>query len=257
MKKTILFAGILLSSAVHSASFYIPFVKPIEQRVIDDPRGGSTKRFEGCGPVAASMLFSYWESERDFKIMKEEFVFDGAYHPSQTIKEFYTASWSQKAPAKAKAPDGKRYTQTFTIPNSLVKGHKRFVKTANAQNAEHLTVRRLKAKNSKTKKLHTPKNLVKEKKPFVSLIHNIPACLNSKDNKSGGWHYVVVVGFDDEKKTVDLLSGWKELNARTSTDGEVRRRRNHPDSNKAHIKCSFDEFLKANPAYYWIEESDS
>ncbi|MBK25334.1 MAG: hypothetical protein CME70_15170 [Halobacteriovorax sp.] len=257
MKTILLLALYLASFSLFANTLYIPFVKPVEQRVIKDPRGGSSKRFEGCGPVAASMLFSYWEGERDYKILSEEQVYDGTFHPKKTIKEFYTASWSQKAPARGKAPDGKKYPQTFTLPNGLVKGLKTFVQKANSINAEKLIVKRLKAKNSNSKKLKTIERLLEKKVPFISLIHNIPACLNSKDNKSGGWHYVVIVGLDKEKKTIDLLSGWKELNADTSTDTEVHQRRSHPDSDKAHIKCNIDEFINANPAYYWIEELDS
>lgn len=256
MKNLIITAALLLSTSAYS-SLYIPFVKPMEQRVIDDPRGGNTKRFEGCGPVAAAMLLSYWESERDYKIMSEPQIFDGAYHPAATIKKFYTDSWSQRAPATAKAPDGKIYPQTFTLPNSLVKGLKRFVSRANENNTEKLIVKRLKAKRSDVKKLKTLKDLIVNKKPAIALIHNIPACLSSKDNKSGGWHYVVIVGMDEQNNSIDLLSGWKELDARSSTDSEVHHRRNHRDSDKGHIKCSFEEFTKANPALYWIEESDS
>lgn len=245
------------AEAVSSHAQYIPFVKPIEQRVIDDPRGGNKKRFEGCGPVAAAMLFSYWEGEKNFKIMSEPQIFNGSYHPSQTIKEFYTASWSQKAPAKAKAPDGKKYNQTFTLPNSLVSGLNKFVLKANLNNAEKLRVNRYKARNSTVNKLKVLRKQLSLKNPVISLIHNIPACLNSKDNKSGGWHYVVVVGMNMVDQTVDILSGWKELDARSSTGSDVHQRRNHPDSNKAHVKCSLDEFTRANPAFYWIEESDS
>ncbi len=257
MKTTLILSLYLASFSLLANTIYIPFVKPVEQRVIKDPRGGASKRFEGCGPVAASMLFSYWEGERDFKILSEEQVYDGVFHPKRTIEEFYKASWSQKAPARAKAPDGKKYPQTFTLPNGLVKGLKVFVKKANSMNSEKLVVKRLKAKHSNNKKVEVLKNLLASKTPFISLIHNIPACLSSKDNKSGGWHYVVVVGFDETKKTIDLLSGWKEMNADTSIDTEVHVRRSHPDSDKAHIKCDLSEFIKANPAYYWIEELDS
>lgn len=255
MKNLISIITILVSFNIHAS--YIPFVKPIEQKVIDDPRGGNSKRFEGCGPVAAAMLLSYWETERDFRIMNETHIFNGSYHPSKTIKNFYIDSWSQKAPARAKAPDGKKYAQTFTLPNSLVKGLKKFVKKANSINTEKLVVKRFKAKNSASQKLKVLDELISSKKPVISLIHNIPACLNSKDNKSGGWHYVVIVGIDKNRKTVDLLSGWKELDANTSTDTQVHHRRSSPDTDKAHINCSFDELVKANPAFYWIETSDS
>ncbi|MFT6071301.1 MAG: hypothetical protein ACJAT2_000483 [Bacteriovoracaceae bacterium] len=253
MKILILLGALILSSSAFSS--YIPFVKSIEQRVINDPRGGSSQRFEGCGPVAAAMLLSYWQGQRDFEIMSED-SFDERVHPTATISDFYKASWTQKAPAKAKAPDGKRYNQSFTLPSHMVRGLKKFVKKSNLKDSRKLVVRRLKAKESSKRKLSVLKELLKKKVPLISLIHNIPACLNSKDNKSGGWHYVVLVGMNEKKKTVDLLSGWKELDASTSTGPEVHQRRNHPDSDKGHVRCDQSELIKANPAFYWIEEND-
>ncbi len=253
MKTIILLGALIISSSAFSS--YIPFVKSIEQRVIDDPRGGSVKRFEGCGPIAAAMLLSYWQGQKDFEIMSED-SFDGSVHPDKTIKEFYKASWTQKAPAKAKAPDKKRYNQSFTLPNFMVKGLKSFVEKSNQKDSRKLVVKRLKAKTGSSKKISHLKKLLEKDIPVISLIHNIPACLNSKDNKSGGWHYVVLVGMNEKKKTVDLLSGWKELDANTSTGPEVHQRRNHPDSDKGHVRCSISELVKANPAFYWIEEND-
>lgn len=254
MKKLIILGALLISGT--AVSSYIPFVKSIEQRVIKDPRGGKSKRFEGCGPVAAAMLFSYWQGQKDFEIMSED-SFDGSIHPSQTIKDFYTASWTQKAPAKAKAPDGKKYNQSFTLPNGMVKGLQSFVKKSNLIDSRKLKVKRLKARVKSELKIKTLRELLEKDIPVISLIHNIPACLSSKDNKSGGWHYIVLVGMNEEKKTVDLLSGWKELDAQTSTDSSVHHRRNSPDSDKGHVKCDTSELIKANPAFYWLEESDS
>ena len=247
----ILLLGALVASSAYSS--YIPFVKSIEQRVIKDPRGGSSKRFEGCGPVAAAMLFSYWQGQKDFNIMSEG-TFSGSLHPRATISDFYKASWTQKAPAKAKAPDGKKYHQSFTLPSGMVKGLKSFALKASQEDARELIVKRLKAKASTLLKTKELKRLLKNETPVISLIHNIPACLNSKDNKSGGWHYVVLVGMNEQKGEVDLLSGWKELDAETSTDSTVHHRRNHPDSDKGHVKCDLTELMKANPAFYWIEE---
>lgn len=255
MKKLLLLACFLISPQVLAT--YISFVKPIEQRVIEDPRGGSASRFEGCGPIAAAMLLSYWETERDYKIMSENHIFNGSYHPAKTIKEFYKASWTQRAPATAKAPDGKKYAQSFTLPNSLVKGLKKFVVKANSNNTEKLIVKRFKARNHNDKKIELLEKLIREKKPVISLIHNIPACLNSKDNKSGGWHYVVIVGVESKTRQVNLISGWKELDSISSTSQDVHQRNSHPDTDKAHIKCSYEELIKANPAFYWIEEDAS
>lgn len=249
--KLILLLGVFATSSAYSS--YIPFVKSIEQRVIKDPRGGSSKRFEGCGPVAAAMLFSYWQGQKDFNIMSEG-SFNGSLHPKKTISDFYKASWTQKAPAKAKAPDGKRYHQSFTLPNGMVKGLWSFAEKASQKDSRKLMVKRLKAKVSTALKIKELKRLLNNDIPVISLIHNIPACLNSKDNKSGGWHYVVLVGMNEKKGEVDLLSGWKELDATESTDSSVHHRRNHADSNKGHVKCDLTELVKANPAFYWIEE---
>lgn len=253
MKILFLLGALFVSSTVYSS--YIPFVKSIEQRVIKDPRGGDSKRFEGCGPIAAAMLFSYWQGQKDFEIMSED-SYDGTAHPLKTINDFYTASWTQKAPAKAKAPDGKKYNQSFTLPNGMVRGLKSFVKKTNQKDSRTLIVKRLKAKVSSSKKMKVLKELLEKEIPVISLIHNIPACLSSKDNKTGGWHYVVLVGMNEEEATLDLLSGWKELDSKTSTGSEVHHRRNSPDSDKGHVKCDTSELIKANPAFYWIEEND-
>jgi len=255
MKYLLPLSLILMTFQVKAASSYVRFVKPMEQKVITNPHpNGNGKRFEGCGPVAAAMTMGYWETERNYSIMHSQDDFDGTDHPYKTIRRFYKESGTRKAPAKSTADDGKKYNQSYTMPDKLVKGLKTSVDRANNKRGRlaKLVVNRAKAAPFRTwdYRLSKLKTQLKKKNPVIVLLHNIPGCLTGKDSKSGGWHYVVFNGYNDSTKKFYVLSGWDEL-TNSATYSSLAHVTN---GTSTLVECSFKEIKKTNPALFWIEK---
>ena len=132
---------LMLTMAITALSFgaqatnksYVKNVMALEQRILTNPHpSGDGKRFEGCGPIAAASILGYFQTEKGYKTMQSGDNFTGFSHPSKTIKKFYKEAPSRKAPAKGTyEPDGKRYNQSYTLPDKMVKGLKHFVNKAN------------------------------------------------------------------------------------------------------------------------------
>ena len=239
----------LFCGTAYSNSAYLKYVKPMEQKTIDNPYkvNGNPRRLEGCGPIASSMLMGFWETEKNYTIMHSGDNFNGMNHPYKTIKRNYKESGARKSP-------GSR--QSYTLPDKLVKGLKTSVARANRKvtgNKKKLAVSRAKAAPFRkwSYRLSKLKQSLNKGYPVILLIHNIPGCLNGKDSKTGGWHYVVANGYKDSTKEIFILSGWDEL-AKTQTSGFSVHSGNGTTDTR--VKCSFSEIKKANPALFWIRK---
>tara|TARA_Y100001970_G_scaffold278852_1_gene385149 strand:- start:361 stop:1164 length:804 start_codon:yes stop_codon:yes gene_type:complete len=264
---------LMLTMAITALSFgaqatnksYVKNVMALEQRILTNPHpSGDGKRFEGCGPIAAASILGYFQTEKGYKTMQSGDDFTGFSHPSKTIKKFYKEAPSRKAPAKGTyEPDGKRYNQSYTLPDKMVKGLKHFVNKANKKRGRKakLRVERAKAAPFKTweKRVKTLESQLKKNRPVIMLIHNIPGCLTAEDSKTGGWHYVVAVGHNrinnnlkSTQNKLYILSGWHEFD-KNQTYGPAAHIRGSAGSNGAHIECNYQEIKKTNPALFWVQ----
>lgn len=245
------------SVAAFAGSSYVRYVKPMDQNVIRNPKSNNNKkRFEGCGPIAQAMVLGYWQTEHRYQTMHYDDRFNGAMHPWKTIRTLYRKSAAMAAPVKSKWTDGKKYPQTFTLPAGLMNGLRYYVKQANKKRGskKKLKVDRMTQARTWKKRHKTLRSLLSKRIPVILLLKNIPGCLRSSNNKSGGWHYVVAVGHNDSSKNYYILSGWNELHYSTTSGPGVHKRRSSPDSNAAHVKCSYNEIKKAKAGLFWVKK---
>ncbi len=219
---------------------YIKYVKPIDQRFV----APKNKVMEGCGPIAAAMIMGYWQTEHGYNIMNPNDHFDGTEHPTQTILDF-----RDKADTKAWGDQEQSATRKMKMEDALA----HFAKKANeaTPNKAKLkvdmmwSIRRWDEKKSKLKKE------LREGSPVILLLKKMPPCLTGKwvnATKVFGDHYIVVVGFDDAKKTYYVMPGWKEANKSTSYGPEA-----HAERDLAHCECSYNEIKEADPSLIWIK----
>lgn len=219
---------------------YVKNIKPIDQEYVR-PKNNV---LEGCGPVAAAMIMGYWHTEHGYNIMNRNDFFNGNNHPWETIKEFRdkadTKAWGnqeQSATRKMKMEDGLEY----------------FVKKANAQlngkpklKVEMMwSIRRWEERRDKIK------SELQQKAPLILLLKKLPPCLKGKwvnATKVFGDHYIVVNGFDDEKKVFYVMPGWNEKNKNTTSGPEV-----HGKQNTSHCLCSYEEIKESDPSLIWIK----
>jgi hypothetical protein len=222
---------------------YIKGIKSMDQKKVPPKK----KVYEGCGPVAAAMLMGYWHTEQGYDIMNPKDNFDGTGHPTATILEFRkvadTKAWldsDQSATRKMKMKDGLQY----------------FVKRANANSNRYspkLKVEMLWNVRRNSKVFPKMKKELRQGSPVILLLRKLPPCLKGK------WvnatpivsdHYIVAAGYDDSKKEVYVLPGWKELDASKSTGPSAHK---DPDNDEGLCTCSYSEIKGTNPGLLVIK----
>lgn len=235
-------------------SAYIKNVKPIRQEVISNPgRGLRMKRFEGCGPVAAASLLGYWKTEKRLsRIRDTSDTYIGEAHPYKTIREFYKESNAKASPSKKEwYKDEKEYNQSFVTVTGMVRALKCFINMYSG----HIKVERRIRFRLWSKRLKWLQDQLKKGNPVVLMFHRkMPISLTKDKKESKGWHYVVAVGYNNEKRVVYLVTGWKELKKETTSGPNEHKVRSASDCDGAHVVTPYKELKYARMSLVWIQK---
>ena len=225
-----------------SQKVYIKGVKPLLQ---EEYRPGV---LEGCGPVAAAMLLTYYD-KLGYQTLDERDAYNGRNRPTQTIRSLYKLTKTRKSPGKT--------DQSFTRKVNLRDGLRHYARIANQNKGSHLpqlmTDMNWSGKKfwpwSKTK-AELRKYLLREN-PVIALMGRTPSCLG----ETGGDkvpiladHYVVIVGFDDSKQEYYIMNGWGNQDADKAKGPE-----SHDGSIDGLCTCSYSDVAKADPSLIFIK----
>lgn len=107
------------------------------------------------------------------------------------------------------------------------------------------SIRRWEERNNKIK------SELNQGSPLILLLKKMPPCLKGKwvnATKVFGDHYIVVNGFDDQKKVFYVMPGWEEKD-KSSTSGPEA----HQTQNLSHCICSYSEIKESDPSLIWIK----
>jgi len=227
---------------------YLTRVKPITQEYI---RNGPPPVLEGCGPIAAAMVLTYWHDVKGYDIMNSKDANFRNQHPKHTIAEFYDTAPARQAPVES---NGRKLS--YTLKMNMKDGLQDFCDNANRTRGlkpelDAQIDRRVRAESYKMTDL---KEALLREEPVIIMLVGIPPGLNSlKDELAwrSGRHYTVAVGFDDTKEEIYLLSGWKEKDIDFSKG---------PNSHSRKDNClpiiTYKEFDEADPSLLWIRQID-
>ncbi len=186
-------------------------------------------RLEGCAPVAAAMLFSYWQGKGYDKLIVDK-GYDGTLKPTATIRELM-----KKLKAMGFGDMG-----TATVAKFAKQGVHKWVKDQGYD--KKLKVERMQALRGHEKITQQVMKNIDEGRPTMLLFNKREANIGGKCQN---WHYVVAVGYDvtdpkDEKLLV--LTGWED-GLRTQTSDMIKEVPFHG--------CG----KKLNAGLIWLEES--
>jgi len=227
---------------------YLTQVKPISQNYINNTRPFV---LEGCGPVAAAMVLSYWQKVKGYRIMNSNDRNYKTHHPTHTIREFYDAAPAAEAPLQS---SDRR--MSYTLKLSMKNGLQSFCDKANQSRGRLPELdaqidRRVRAESYKMEDLR--ESLLREEPVIIMLVGIPPGLRTVKDDFAwaSGRHYVVAVGFDDIKEEIYVLTGWGEK-AIDFAKGPM----SHSREDGVLGIISYKEFDKADPSLLWIRQID-
>jgi uncharacterized protein YvpB len=243
MKKPLLLSSVLAftfmwTQSSFANSGFIPNLTPIKQLVLDDKNV-----YEGCGPVAAAILLSPYQTENGFDVMEE--MFNGYTRPTKTILNLRKTLNTNATPFTGSNGNPK---ESYTLPGDFKRGLQKHLKNKDL----NFHVKSLNSITRWNRKTDTIKSQIDSGNPLVALIREIPTCINAKKQPSKfSWHYIVINGYDDDMEEFYVLDGYyggtREDTARPDQFYNAHHKKTGPK------KCSYTELKSTNMGLYWIE----
>ena len=179
------------------------------------------KNLEGCGPVAAAMMMTYWWGKGFPKLIVDS-GYNGKKRPTKTVDKLFKTLGA--------IPFGK--TATATLMDTADLGLRRWIKKAGYK--DKLKVKRLRAITGHETVKQEVLRQIDAGNPVLMLFNARKVTFEERPHSSGSvspeqkvnWHYVVVVGYDTRASREDdykllVLDGWKDAD-RAETASWIR-----------------------------------